>query len=113
MWIDEETALKLPTETAKRRNGTGYAVALEMFHQLHCLVRKAPVLLQSHSRAVEYLQLFLDRIEYAFFSTTLTETISTRLQRYSRNTRVCSMVISLMLSESYKNCEHGISGLNR
>jgi hypothetical protein len=45
MWIDEETALKLPTETAKRRNGTGYAVALEMFHQLHCLVRKAPVLL--------------------------------------------------------------------
>jgi hypothetical protein len=55
MWIDEETALKLPTETAKRRNGTGYAVALEMFHQLHCLVRKAPVLLQNHSQSSRIL----------------------------------------------------------
>lgn len=45
--------MKLPTETAKRRNGIGYAVAPEMFHQLHCLVCKVLAPPPSHLRAIE------------------------------------------------------------
>jgi hypothetical protein len=38
IWIDDETAEKLPANTTKRINGEGYAGVVEMFHQLHCLV---------------------------------------------------------------------------
>jgi hypothetical protein len=40
--IDDETAGKLRMETAKRVNGSGYVGVVEMFHQLHCLVRCIP-----------------------------------------------------------------------
>jgi hypothetical protein len=39
IWIDDETAGKLPHNTTRRINGEGYVGVVEMFHQLHCLVR--------------------------------------------------------------------------
>ncbi|KAE9373355.1 hypothetical protein N431DRAFT_465651 [Stipitochalara longipes BDJ] len=40
IWIDDETAKRLPKSTARRFNGDGdYVGVVEMFHQLHCLNR--------------------------------------------------------------------------
>ena len=39
IWIDDQVAKSLPKSTSRRINGNGYVGVVEMFHQLHCLVR--------------------------------------------------------------------------
>lgn len=78
--IDDETARKLPHNTTRRINNEGYVGVLEMFHQLHCLVRhefhliivRVPV---TNQRC---------RTASVFSSTIIQETTSLRTRRFSK-----------------------------